>query len=95
MGKIPFKVNFTITPHLRLYTSMSTSKAGSESLSFFQRFGIPISNVIMYSSLSLLSLHYLWTRLSLSELKEEREIELSRLHQEKEHWDRKILKSRP
>ncbi|KND01212.1 uncharacterized protein SPPG_04302 [Spizellomyces punctatus DAOM BR117] len=38
-----------------------------QSLTFAQRFGTPISTFLLYSSLTLISLQYLWTRLTFEE----------------------------
>ncbi|TPX69084.1 hypothetical protein SpCBS45565_g02746 [Spizellomyces sp. 'palustris'] len=38
-----------------------------QSLTFAQRFGTPISTFLLYSSLTLVSLQYLWTRLTFEE----------------------------
>ncbi|KAJ3158115.1 hypothetical protein HDU86_003067 [Geranomyces michiganensis] len=53
-----------------------------QQLSFVQRFGTPISTLLLYSSLALISLQYMWTRLTFEETREKEAARIAALEEE-------------
>ncbi|KAI8921304.1 hypothetical protein DFJ77DRAFT_538541 [Powellomyces hirtus] len=72
---------------LRVYSTAShPDSAEIPRLTFAQRFGTPISTLLLYSSLTLISLQYLWTRLTFEETRINEERRIEALKEELENW---------
>ncbi|KAI8818731.1 uncharacterized protein EV422DRAFT_163111 [Fimicolochytrium jonesii] len=74
----------TSDPHESAYDT-----TGEPRLKFSQRFGAPISALLLYSSLTMISLQYLWVRLTFEETRLKEEARIEGLQRELEEWKRK------
>ncbi|KAI9005207.1 hypothetical protein BC832DRAFT_556588 [Gaertneriomyces semiglobifer] len=74
----------------------SYSSSSQPTLPFTTRFGTPISQFFLYSSLTMIMLTYVWTRLTFEETRLREEESLKDLEKEVEIWRQKkeaMLKS--